>query len=215
MNDLIVQNVESLAISPLRISIDLILVFIISRIVVWHYEKYSLSNSFSNSKNAFTIVGLSTVLIISVVKSSLALSLGLVGALSIVRFRTPIKDPEELGYLFFVIASGLAAGAEQEIALIVATPIILFCLYLVSLKKNNLGSSGMVYLEIDQNKYSNILESLNSSELDFSLSRFIKDNDIYSLDLKFDKLSIEKLNDIIATLEEVGVKNISFINNDD
>jgi hypothetical protein len=46
-----------------------------------------------------------------VVKSSLALSLGLVGALSIVRFRTPIKEPEELVYLFMAIAIGLGYGA--------------------------------------------------------------------------------------------------------
>ena len=50
------------------------------------------------------------VLIISVVRSSLALSLGLVGALSIVRFRTPIKEPEELMYLFVAIAAGLGLG---------------------------------------------------------------------------------------------------------
>ena len=128
MESLISGSLQEITISPIRISLDLLLVFIITRAISWHYEKYSLSNSFSNTKNSFTIVGLSTVLIISVVKSSLALSLGLVGALSIVRFRTPIKDPEELGYLFLVIASGLAAGAEQEVALIVSIPLILFFL---------------------------------------------------------------------------------------
>lgn len=46
------------------------------------------------------------------VESSLALSLGLVGALSIVRFRAAIKEPEEIVYLFFCIALGLALGAE-------------------------------------------------------------------------------------------------------
>lgn len=48
-------------------------------------------------------------------KSSLALSLGLVGALSIVRFSATIKDPEELVYLFFCIAVGLALGANKWI----------------------------------------------------------------------------------------------------
>ena len=47
------------------------------------------------------------------VKSSLALSLGLVGALSIVRFRAAIKEPEELIYLFLTIAAGLGTGAGQ------------------------------------------------------------------------------------------------------
>jgi len=54
-------------------------------------------------------------LVILVVKSSLALSLGLVGALSIVRFRTPIKEPEELVYLFLAIAIGLGYAAGQTV----------------------------------------------------------------------------------------------------
>ena len=61
----------------------------------------SLSNKFDFSKN-FIILGLTTTLVITIVKSSLALSLGLVGALSIVRFRAAIKEPEELVYLFLI-----------------------------------------------------------------------------------------------------------------
>ena len=68
---------------------------------------------------------LTTILIITVVKSSLALSLGLVGALSIVRFRTPIKEPEELAYLFIAIAMGLGLGADQRMPTLVAGPLIL------------------------------------------------------------------------------------------
>ena len=56
---------------------------------------------------------MTTMLVISIVKSSLALSLGLVGALSIVRFRAAIKEPEELAYLFLAIAIGLGFGAGQ------------------------------------------------------------------------------------------------------
>ena len=70
-------------------------------------------------------VSLTTVLIISVVKSSLALSLGLVGALSIIRFRTPVKDPEELAYIFMAIAIGLGLGADQRIPTVTATAVIL------------------------------------------------------------------------------------------
>jgi len=60
-----------------------------------------------------------------VVKSSLALSLGLVGALSIVRFRTPIKEPEELAYLFLSIGIGLGIGADQRMATVVVISLIL------------------------------------------------------------------------------------------
>ena len=59
-----------------------------------------------------------------VVKSSLALSLGLVGALSIVRFRSAIKEPEELAFLFLCIAIGLGLGAGQVAITFVAFVII-------------------------------------------------------------------------------------------
>ncbi|MBW2179093.1 MAG: DUF4956 domain-containing protein [Deltaproteobacteria bacterium] len=78
------------------------------------YQRFS--NSISNRENFSSIfipLTISTALVISVVKSSLALSLGLVGALSIVRFRAAIKDPEELVYLFFCIAIGLTLGADR------------------------------------------------------------------------------------------------------
>jgi hypothetical protein len=71
----------------------------------------------------------SMVLIITVIKGSLALSLGLVGALSIVRFRTPIKEPEELLYLFIAIAVGLGLGANQ--LLITAISFAVFILAMV------------------------------------------------------------------------------------
>ena len=78
------------------------------------YKRYgqSMSNRAQLSK-VLMIVGVTTFIIISIVKSSLALSLGLVGALSIVRFRTAIKEPEELGYFFIAIAIGLGMGANQ------------------------------------------------------------------------------------------------------
>ncbi|MEM7372673.1 MAG: DUF4956 domain-containing protein [Bacteroidota bacterium] len=80
----------------------------------WIYRRYGtvLSNRDGFSQN-FILLCMTTTVIISVVKSSLALSLGLVGALSIVRFRSAIKEPEELVYLFFCIAIGLGFGADQ------------------------------------------------------------------------------------------------------
>lgn len=63
--------------------------------------------------NIFILLSVTTCSVIIIVKYSLALSLGLVGALSIVRFRAAIKEPEELVYLFLVIALGLAFGSSQ------------------------------------------------------------------------------------------------------
>jgi len=98
----------------------------LSILLRWHFKHFgsTLSNREEFSQVCPFIL-LTTILIITVVKSSLALSLGLVGALSIVRFRTPIKEPEELAYLFIAIAIGLGLGADQRIPTLVAGPLIL------------------------------------------------------------------------------------------
>jgi hypothetical protein len=85
---------------------------------------HSLSNRKSFARN-FVILAVTTTLIISIVKSSLALSLGLVGALSIVRFRAAIKEPEELVFLFLAISIGLGLGAGQALITVAALAIIL------------------------------------------------------------------------------------------
>ena len=78
--------------------INLAIGAIISGALSWHFQRFGQTMSNRRSlAQVFPIIVLTTILVISIVKSSLALSLGLVGALSIVRFRTPIKEPEELG----------------------------------------------------------------------------------------------------------------------
>ncbi len=130
------NSITQLAPTPLSVGdlvLNLALGIILSLLFAWHYVRFgrSLSNRVALAKT-FPFIVLTTILIISVVKSSLALSLGLVGALSIVRFRTPIKEPEELAYLFLCIAAGLALGADQRWSALAAAPVILIVGALVS-----------------------------------------------------------------------------------
>jgi hypothetical protein len=95
-------------------------------------------NALSNRKSlakTLVLISLTTMLIISIVKSSLALSLGLVGALSIVRFRTAIKEPEELAYFFMSIAIGLGMGANQIIPTIAGTSSIFLIIFIINRNK--------------------------------------------------------------------------------
>lgn len=97
-------------------AINLFLTIIFSSALGFLFQKYSLS--FSDRRrmaSTFVLLSVATMCVISVVKVSLALSLGLVGALSIVRFRTAIKDPEELVFLFLSIVIGIAHGANQSV----------------------------------------------------------------------------------------------------
>lgn len=106
----------STAVEPGQIIAQSLLLLLVSGILslIYLYSGNSLSNR-SRLAMVFPLMALTTMLIITVVKSSLALSLGLVGALSIVRFRAAIKDPEELAFIFLAISLGLGFGADQII----------------------------------------------------------------------------------------------------
>lgn len=122
---------------------------VLSLILRWHFERFgsTLSNR-AEFAGVFPLIVLTTVLIITVVKSSLALSLGLVGALSIVRFRTPIKEPEELAYLFIAIGIGLGLGADQVIPTVTAVAIILTVVGIQRWSRRGREATGL-YLSID------------------------------------------------------------------
>ena len=144
------------------LTINLLLGILLSSGLAWFYTRFgrSLSNR-ARFAQTLPVLTLTTVLVISVIKSSLALSLGLVGALSIVRFRTAIKEPEELIYLFLAIALGLGFGADQRLPTLVAMLVIvgyLFARTLVTPRphKNNLymnvlaPSSNNAFAQINQ-----------------------------------------------------------------
>lgn len=107
-----------------------VVVIVLALILAFTYRK--CGNSLSNRRGFaanFILLAFTTMLIITIVKSSLALSLGLVGALSIVRFRAAIKEPEELSYLFIAIALGLGLGANQTLIVLVAFGILMLILW--------------------------------------------------------------------------------------
>lgn len=112
--------------------INLLVAAVLAYLLAQFYERfgnaYSMRASFSRTFVPLTLI---TMIVITIVKSSLALSLGLVGALSIVRFRAAIKDPEELVYLFFCIAIGLGLGANQRTVTVVG---LLFGLLVIFLQ---------------------------------------------------------------------------------
>lgn len=113
--------------------LNIVLSALLALMLSWLYVKYgnSLSNRKQFGKN-FLLLSMTTMLMITIVKSSLALSLGLVGALSIIRFRAAIKEPEELAYLFLAIAIGLGLGAEQTTITVIA--FILMSIIIILLK---------------------------------------------------------------------------------
>ncbi len=130
----------------------------------------SVSNR-KNFSNQFPLLLLVTMFIITIVKSSLALSLGLVGALSIVRFRTAIKEPSELIYLFLCIGVGLGLGANQRVLSIIALFFILtfIWVYFLYFGKKQTTNQNMVLTISGQNESKPELESIISLLKEYSV----------------------------------------------
>ena len=123
-------------------------------IVTYIHSKFSykwLRNNFNIYVGiTLPVIGL---VITTVIGSNIALSIGMIGALSIVRFRTPIKEPEELAYLFICIAAGLGYGANQTIPTTVAVILILLLIYFLKIKKIRTTDKNIfLNLEIEKKK---------------------------------------------------------------
>ena len=98
-----------------------LLSLVLSLFVGWVYRTTHRGVSFSQSYvHTLVIFGIAVAFVMLIIGSNIARAFTLVGALSIVRFRTAIKDPEELIYLFMAIAIGLGLGADQQVPTVVA-----------------------------------------------------------------------------------------------
>ena len=222
MNDNLQEllNIQAIQISIPNFILNLFIVAVLTFILSKVYINFgnSLSNRQAFAKN-FIILGITTMIIITIVKSSLALSLGLVGALSIVRFRTAIKEPEELGYLFFVISLGLGLGADQKLITMVGflfTLIIIIINSYSTRKETNKNIS--LTLSCPKNNNNNILMDINNimskSCSKIELKRFDESNKeiefIFFIELEgFESLNELKIN-LLSYNENI---NISLMNN--
>ena len=206
--------------SLITLAINLLLSILLSSAVAWFYTRYgrSLSNR-ARFAQTLPVLALTTALVISIIKSSLALSLGLVGALSIVRFRTAIKEPEELLYLFIAITIGLGVGADQRLPTIVAMAVILGYMFVRTLVTGRpMGS----------NLYLNVLAPASDgsfAQINDVLLRHAKSADLRRLDRSAstlqatyliacpsDKVLIALMDDMRAQLPEC---EFSFVEHDD
>ena len=155
------------------------------------------------------LMSLITFLIIMVVKSSLALSLGLVGALSIVRFRTPIKEPEELVYLFLSISIGLGYGAGLTLITTSTYIIIIFVIFILSKNKANISENTFnLVLDIkkDNLNIDEIIFEIQQFCIELELIKFSSSNNTSSLFLKIEIQDLKKLSELEKKIKSIDKK---------
>ena len=199
----------------LLIILSLFLCIVSSFILMYVYK--NKSNTLSSKIQISPIIPLLsniTFLVILIVKSSLALSLGLVGALSVIRFRTPVKEPEDLAFLFFSIALGIGYGALQIYSTsIIFLILILMIWFFLSNKKENITNDFNIVIECDLEKnqeyFDKILELLKVNCKEANLVKIEKEMKIVILYYRVSFGNADNIKSLMSVLDK-EFKEIKF-----
>lgn len=190
----------------------LLVAFLVSLIIYLTYKNTYTGVLYNPRFNVSLImITMITTMVMVVIGSNISVSLGMVGALSIIRFRTAVKDPRDTAFIFWCVVSGLACGTQNYTIVIVGS--IFICLILFLFKK----------FITKNNKYVLIIKgkSFDLKEVEKTLDRKLKDyickgkyisvngmETIYDVKIKDSKIS----DDIIVSLSKVsGVNTINIV----
>ena len=190
----------------------LLVAFLVSLIIYLTYKNTYTGVLYNPRFNVSLImITMITTMVMVVIGSNISVSLGMVGALSIIRFRTAVKDPRDTAFIFWCVVSGLACGTQNYTIVIVGS--IFICLILFLFKK----------FITKNNKYVLIIKgkSFDLKEVEKTLDKKLKDyickgkyisvngmEIIYDVKIKDTKIS----DDIIVSLSKVsGVNTINIV----
>ena len=137
--------------TPMKMVIALLMGFVVGVIIAFVYRKCYRGVLYSPSF-AMTLVMLTliTTPVVMCIKSDIALSMGMVGALSIVRFRTAVKDPMDTAYMFWALTMGILLGAELYVIALVAVLGISVVLFLMTFVKFTTPNAYLLVLHYDE-----------------------------------------------------------------
>jgi hypothetical protein len=154
------ENVGVLAFFVLM-SVSLVCSMFVSSLYLHFYESRETG---SQIHRAFPMLGISITAIFVCIQFSLPLSLGLLGALSIVRFRTPIKEPEEIGFIMLLISTSIAVATFNLYFLVVILFVALVGLFILKRGFGILRTSkrhGLLMISVQQKEYSEKSDQLD------------------------------------------------------
>jgi hypothetical protein len=135
LRDLVFNNTPAIqSLDANRVLLTLAVASVCGLVIYFIYRFFNKSVVYNANFNLLIfMVCLVTAFIIITIGANLVLSLGMVGALSIVRFRAAVKDPLDVGYLFWGVAAGLTAGAQLHLVALLGTAFISLAFVLVAM----------------------------------------------------------------------------------
>lgn len=145
-----------------NVLISLGIAFLLGMVIYFIYKKTYRGVLYSHSFNlSLIMLSMVTTLVIMCISSAPALSLGMVGALSIVRFRTAVKDPMDTVYMFWTIAVGITVGANFILFSIIGTLVIAVILLVLSFTSNQTGQNYLLVVHYDDRYAKEVTNAVN------------------------------------------------------
>ena len=146
--------------SVVDMSLSLATAFVISLLIIFVYKRTYSGVLYSKTFTlCLMMLSMVTALIIRTVNANLSLSLGMVGALSIVRFRTAVKEPVDTGFMFWGIAAGIMAGAGLYAIALVGS-LALGLLYFFGYSMNFKGKSKYLFILKYREEYDELVSEM-------------------------------------------------------
>ena len=179
-----------------NIILGLVSAMILGGLIYLVYSKFYVGVIYSRSF-AVTLVGmmLLTAMVTLAISTNIVISLGMVGALSIVRFRTAVKDPMDLLYLFWAITSGITAGARMYLLALLAAAVMIAMIVLFYRKQQR----GKIYIAVihyttdeagddiirafGKMKYFVKSKTMRKDKVEMAIEVFCKNNDTHFLEI--------------------------------
>lgn len=195
-------------VSFLNVLITLFLSLAIGLFIYFIYKKTFKGVVYSHSFNVtLVLMTIVTSVVIMTISTNIVLSLGMVGALSIVRFRTAIKDPLDIVFMFWAIAAGIAAGAGVYLVSIVGSIFIGTVVYFLSKK----STKDLIYLlVIHYEEKANDEVKGHLQKLNYVLKSKIVRNNMTELTVEV-KLKVDNTAFVNKLSELDGVKDVSLV----
>jgi hypothetical protein len=174
------------------IIMSLVIALILGILIYLVYKKFYAGVIFSKSF-AVTLIGMCvlTCMVTLAISTNIVISLGMVGALSIVRFRTAIKDPLDLLYLFWSITCGITAGAGMYLLTLAASAIIILMLaafyskstagqiYVAVIHYEGTETGDAIIRALTKTKYYIKSKTLRGNLSELAIEIAVKNNDLY------------------------------------
>ncbi len=173
------------------------------------YRRFNDPRSEDTVSIIFPLLTIVTVGVIATIKSSLALSLGMVGALSIVRFRTAIRKPQELVYLFLCIAIGLALGAEFVFLAVILVAISTLCAIWMGRQQEPVADEPILLTVTEEtiepliDHETGVVATVSKLFGDFSVKRIDSQQGNSQIRLELRGIQLEDASDLIQQLRQI------------